>query len=364
MGLFELSGQIRKVVGVVGLIIIIIAFLWFLWLGLRGIYRAIFPQARPTPIASFGKISKPGFPKSNVDIKNTVFSIEIPEGNLPVTPTKLNVYPILRPAGTLSSLDEAKERAKSIGFRESPVKLSEVSYSWKDPKVKARSLVINIVTGELTYQFDYKKDSSILQGRFNSDEDDIIKRAKRFLQRSKSLTQDIESGSTKINFYKITSKKLSSVTSFSEANGVEVLFFRKPIDDKYPIVQSNPQTSYVKVLFGPNFQKENGVIRAEFAYWNFDFSSPSLYPLKTAQTAWEEFQQGKASFVMGSNTKYDEIFLTQVSLAYFESKSYHPYAQPVFVFTGNGSSNGSNKEFSAYLPAVSNDYLIGAETSQ
>jgi len=54
---------------------------------------------------------------------------------------------------------------------------------------------------------------------------------------------------------------------------------------------------------------------------------------------------------------YQEVFLENVELAYFETKSYQPYAQPIYIFRGSGVSNNKLVEFVAYLPAVSNDLL-------
>jgi hypothetical protein len=341
----------------VGVFILAILFLWTLWIGLRGVYRAIFPSTPTTPSASFGTISSPNLTASKVNLTKTVFNVELPEGSLPETPTELAVYPIPKPAGTLSSLDQAIDQVRPVGFRDPPKKQSEVNYLWKDSKKPAKSIKLNIATGDFVYKYDHLKDPSILEGKFKLTDLEAIKQARKFLQKLNSFPDDLDNDLAEINFYKLKNKKRTMVTSFSEANTVEVLFFRTPIEDKYKMVQPTPNTSHVKVVLGPNLGLERGVVEAEYAYWTIDLDNPSAYPLKSSQSAWSEFQEGKASFVKGKVASYDEIFLADVYLAYYETKTYQPFLQPIFVFTGSGTTKGKLIEFEAYLPAISNEYI-------
>ena len=172
-----------------------------------------------------------------------------------------------------------------------------------------------------------------------------------------SVHDDLESGPTLINFYKQSGSKRKKVTSLSEANEVEIYFFRKALDNQYAIVQPNPNISLIRVVMGANIFKERGVVEAEYSYWPFELNNSSLYPIKNSDQAWSEFQEGKASFVKGGKESYEEIFLENVKLAYFATKSYQPYAQPIYIFTGSGISKTKLVSFVAYLPAIGNEYL-------
>ena len=357
MGLFDLSIRLRKVFGVVGLIIVTLIVLWFLWLAARVIYNYITTQEQTNPGAFFGTISPPNLPKSSVDLTRTSFQIDLPEGFLPQSPTELPVYPIPKPAGTLNSLEDAKNKVRSVGFTETPTRLSEAVYSWKDPINDAKSITMNIASGEFTYRYNLKKDPEIIEGKFIIDEVEAVRKGQQFLHRLGSFPEDLNDGPTVINFYRQKGTKRKRATSFSEANQVEVYYFRKSINNQYPIVQSNPDLSYIRVLLGSNLLKERGVVEADYVYWPIKYDDSSLYPIKTADQAWSEFQEGKAVFVKGVQKSYQEVFLENVELAYFETKSYQPYAQPIYIFRGSGVSNNKLVEFVAYLPAVSNDLL-------
>ena len=357
MGLFELSGQIRKVVGVIGLIILFIIFIWFLFIGIRAIYRGFNPPPPDTPIAFFGNLPAPQLPKNNPDLSAVSFNLALPEGSLPTMPAELVVYSIPRPAGTLSSLDEAIVKADKFGLEETPDKLSETNYIWKNPDKPAKTLNMNIITGEYIYKYNPTIDPEILKGKFKISAEKAVKEAEKFLRRVDSWPKDLEGGKTSLKFYKQVGKKRSKVSSFSEANEVEVLLYRKPIEDTYPLVQANPSTSLVRVILGTNSSLERGIVETGYTYWKFDLNSSTPYPIKTSQQAWDDFQQGRASFVKGNQDAFSEISLASISLGYFEAKPYQPYLQPVFIFEGIGISKGKKVEFTAYLPAVIDEYI-------
>ncbi|MEX0616330.1 MAG: hypothetical protein WD231_00790 [Candidatus Woykebacteria bacterium] len=357
MGLFELSSQIRKGIGWIGLAIVVLFVLWLIWLGLRGLYRAVFPAPQVNPKAAFGKLSPPSLPNVKANLEKASFKIDTIQGVLPSLPAELPVYQIPRPGGTLTSLDEANAKAKLFGFTSPPKKISETAYLWTDSKLKAKSLRSNIVAGEFLYKYDPSQDPSILKGPFKITEQDATREALAFLRRVKALPEELDQEKTKINFYKITGKKMVKVTSFSESNAVEILFFRKPIAEKYQIFQANPNTSLVRVVLGANLSKEGGVLEAEFIHWNVNFGSSSTYPLRGVENAWRDFQQSNASFIKGALTSFEEISLADISLAYFETKAYQPYLEPIYVLEGTGSYKNSTVEFVAFLPAVADEYL-------
>ncbi len=357
MGLFELSTRLRKVFGVVGLIIVTLVVLWLIWLGARAVYNFIGTQEQTNPETFFGAISTPILPKSNVDLTNTSFQIDLPESSLPSTPEELAVYPIPRPTGTLTSLEDANNTVRGVGFKDKPKRNSEAVYTWVDSKNTAKSIKMNIASGEFTYKYDLKKDQKIIQGRFTIDKAGAIRKAQQFLGRLGSFPKDLSDGPKVVNFYKQIGSKRTKVTSFSEANEVEIYFFRKSINDQYAIVQSNPDLSLIRVLLGTNLFLERGVVEAEYVYWPFELDNSSIYPIKTSEEAWSDFQQGKASFVKGIRGSYEEIFLEKVELAYYETKSYQPFAQPIYIFSGAGISKNKLVEFVAYLPAVRDEHL-------
>jgi hypothetical protein len=161
VGLFELSKNLKSVFGIIGLIIITLGVLWILWIGAKGIYTFITSQEDTNPDVFFGTITSPTLPKSDVDLTKAKFQIDLPEGSLPQVPPELKVYPIPKPKGTLTSLEDAKATVKKLEFRDDPKKNSEGVYSWIGTENKAKSIRMNIASGEFVYKFNIKKRSRI-----------------------------------------------------------------------------------------------------------------------------------------------------------------------------------------------------------
>ncbi len=359
MGLYDLSAQIRKILTAATVFVLFLAALWVAWIGLKGLYRLVFESKNAHPVAYYGKLSAPPLPLAKAGLTNTSFNFALPEGTFPATPKTMPVYPVPIPTGTLSSLDEANKKAHSLGFDSVPKRISDISYSWKDSNFKAKSFQMNIVTGSFLYKFDPLKDHRILKGIFQFDTSgDAVQEGIRFLKKSGSYLDDLQSGPTSLNFYKLSlkTKKRSRVTSFSEASLVEILFYRQSISNKYPFVQVNPSSSLIRVVLGTNLGIEDGVVEAEFNYWPINYNESSPYPIKDGASAWQDFQQGKASFVKGARKSYSQIFLGDMYLGYYETRNYQAFLQPVYVFTGSGKYKNNLYPFIAYLPAVSSDY--------
>lgn len=359
MGLFELSDFVRKIIAGIFILILAIILLWILWPVLRSTLNVVLPTQTEVPKTSFGRLNPPDLPNTNVDLSKTTFNLDLEGGKSPEVPLELSVYPITNPTSNDSNLENAKEIAKKYDLIESPKKLSSGSYLWTDVNIPARSLKINIITGEYTYTFDSTKDTSILNGKFEITESELIDRAKNFLNEVDSFPQDFEGGKTKVNLFKQKGKKRVKVSSLTQANAVEVLFFRKPLEDKYELVGSNLNSSLIKIVLSPNSSRLNGVLDVRFVNWSINFGGASLYPLKSADTALGDFQKGKASFVIGAKKSFTSINVADVSIAYFETRSFQPYLQPIFVFKGTGITQGKSVGFIAYLPAVNDEFIEG-----
>ena len=132
------------------------------------------------------------------------------------------------------------------------------------------------------------------------------------------------------------------------ANIVEVDFFL-PDRNGIPVVTSSYYNSpnYVMYLINNSLQT---VIKAQIRYFDRSQDQVGLYPLRTAQQAWDDLQKGNGS-VVSSQAQEGEIKIQKVFLAYYESEKYQEYIQPVYVFLGSN-------EWVAYVSAVSEAYLI------
>ena len=126
-------------------------------------------------------------------------------------------------------------------------------------------------------------------------------------------------------------------------------FFRKSFDD-LPSVTKNPDQANVWFMVSGSTEKGKEVVAGEFHHFPVEESNNSTYPIKDAQTAWEELSQGKASIAkLGSNQNKKSITIRRIYLAYYDPPTSTDFYQPIVVFEGDSG-------FVAYLPAVISDY--------
>lgn len=139
---------------------------------------------------------------------------------------------------------------------------------------------------------------------------------------------------------------LQKATSLADSNLLQVDLYRKALNNLpivYPKLEQSLISLRVKKDTDPNLQ----IVQANFAYKPIDETKASTYPVKTAQQAFAELQEGDAYISSDSSAK-GTIALQKVYLAYYEGDDAIPYLLPVFVFEGNN--------FQAFVSAISQDW--------
>lgn len=343
--LTEASIAARKGIrySIYGIILIIIA---------RGIilsgislYKKVFPPPPTPPTVAFGKLSK--IPFSEKQKVNLTFTIETPEGGIPVFPDQKKVYFMPKTSSNLLSLDFAQDKATRLGFDIQPQQTTESLYKFYH-KTAPATLETNIITGSFSLSYDLNADPTPISVRPPLPE--IARNSvKTFLSAASLYPKDIETGRFESRYLKTQAGGFISALSQSEANLVRVDLFRKNYDD-LPVV--TPITSEGNVWFMVSGVRERGkeIIAGEYHYFPVDESQFSTYPIKTGEAAWQEFSSGNyypAS--MGSAMEGENIKIRKIYLAYYDAGVYTEFFQPVYVFEGD-------KDVVGYVPAVTSDY--------
>src|SRR5581483_5327368 len=137
-------------------------------------------------------------------------------------------------------------------------------------------------------------------------------------------------------------------TSLSDSSFIQVDFHRKPLED-LPILNPYPQPSLLSFLVRTAPEKKLAIVEGHFSYKPLDKTTSATYPIKTAQQAFTELQEGKAYILPGS-TKSSRIAIQKVYLAYYEGSDSVRYFLPIFVFEGENS-------FVAYVEAIQDQWL-------
>ncbi len=324
--------------------IIIFILLRGFFLSAVAIYKRIFPPP-PTPATVlFKKLPKLPFPEKNILPIN--FAIETSTGNIPNFPLLSNVYFMPRISSNLLSLDFAKEKAKKLGFTDEPQQVTESIYKFANMENPA-ILETNIISGSFSISYDLNIDSTPIEVRPSQPE--IAASTIKSYLNSASLFPDDLSGPIEHKFLKTQAGGFVPALSLSDANLVRIDLFRKNIND-LPSVTPNPKNGNVWFMVSGARERGKDIIAGEYHYFPIDESQNSTYPIKTGEQAYNELKSGNyypASY--GTAVESDNIKIRKIYLAYYDAGVYVPFYQPIYVFEGD-------KDFVAYIPAVTSDY--------
>lgn len=312
---------------------------------LVGIYKKIFPPPPPTPTVAFGKLPKLPFPERAK--MNLSFALETPEGGLPTVPNIVKVYFMPKLSANLLSLDFAKERARDLNYDSNPETVSESVYKFYN-KSSPSVLQTDIITGAFSLSYDLKADPTPLSVRPVAPEV-AANIAKTFLDNASLLPEDL-TGPTAHQFLKHEAAGLVPGISISDSNLIKIHLFRKNYDDMTSLTPS-PNEGNIWFIVSGLRERGKDLIAGEYHYFPVDETQSSTYPIKSPEIAWQEFISGNyytASF--GSAVEGEAIKIRRVYLAYYDAGVPTDFFQPIYVF------EATDKNFVAYIPAVTSDY--------
>lgn len=305
------------------------------------------PKSVITP-SLFGKINPPEIKEATTSA-NFTFTLDTVEGQPVTTTDSAKVYFLPQPTTRFGYREKIYLMAKAFGFNTEEVKhkLAGNIALFDDGN---QSLSINIANFNFKYDSKLKLSSLTLVSSFIPSKKEIENKAIDFLKKVGRYPDELAIGTTRIIYLKYDERLDSyvNVENRSEANLVEVDFYRAD-PDGISIVSPrffNSQ-NYVIMLF-----TETGyeVIKSQIAFFEKSESQVDLYPVKSAELAWEELKNGKGKVVAATQGKKN-IVIKKISLGYFDPDAYQSFLQPVYVFLGDNN-------FVGYVPAISNQYLI------
>lgn len=329
--------SLTKLIGIPLFVIIIIL------IGVQ-IKQRLTPAPPPPPEVGFGKLPQIPFPKQTIDHKIN-FSLNTLSGNLPNFPDRLKVYQFASSEPDFFSLDKAKTKVSQLGFTSPPKKLSEDSYQWINGDPLSHKITFNI------FSFDFKYSSSFLadpklQFLTNSlDEKTSINTAQSFMEKLSLNLNDMDSNKISTSLFVIKNYTLLPASSISSSNIVRVDFFQKDVDN-LPIVYPRPSKSIINFFVGELQNQSPEVLEANFSHKTISNLS-STYPIKKADVAFEQLNQGKA--YLASYSGDQNISIKNIYLAYYIQED-QEFLMPIIVFEG---SNG----FVGYVLAVNDEWV-------
>jgi len=341
--LTEISVTTRKSIryAIFGTIFLIVARMFAL-AGFK-VYRYFFPAPPPPPTVSFGKLPAIPFPVSK-SIENVSFTLETPEGGLPKIRAQSTVYVMPKPAPNLTALQTATENAVGLGFNSLAEEISQTLYRYRH-KTSPSYLEYDISSDTFSISYDLATDPTPLE-RIPPAAEVAASSVRSYLSSPGILPEDLI-GPINSEFLKISENSLVKALGQSDADLVKVSLFRAPLDE-IPSVTPRFDESNVWFMVSGSRERSKQFIAAEYHYFPVDETQSSTYPIKTAEQAWEELQEGNG-FVVNKPTTED-VTIRRIYLAHYDPGIPYDFYQPVIVFEGDG-------EFVAYVSAVTSEYL-------
>lgn len=314
----------------------------------KDIYKKLFPPKEEPPTVAFGKLPSISFPeRSKFDMN---YALELPEGSLPTLPNQLKVYVMPEPESDIKTLDDAKTKAKNLGFNPEGKQLFEtIPNVYIFPKRnEPSSLTMNIITGTFSVSYNINENSSVLNSVPPSSETSI-ERVYAFLRGGGIIAEDLSNGNATTKYLKTEAGKFIPAVSLSDAQLTKVNLFRKNYGANENIIPVTPEMPEANVWFILAGGKGNQIIAGEYHYFAIDGTKSATYPLKTSEIAWEELKSGKAFIANAGGNLNSNVIIRKVYLAYYDAGQYIQYYQPVVVFEGDN-------DFYAYVPAITDEY--------
>lgn len=347
MSLTELSYYLRKLFPffLIGLLIILIIFYFF-----RVLFSYLESQKQKVlyinPI--FGKIQKPVFDNATSSAQ-FLFTFDTIEGK-PVTATdSAKIFFVPAPTAKFGYREKLYLIAKTLGF---DAKSLQYRLNGKEAIFgnEKQTLTIDVANFNFTYEYRFASDDAEFRYTSNPTKSTSETKASDFLKSIGRYPEEFARGKTNAIFvyYTPSIKQMRIVEKSQEANAAEVDYYTPDIDG-IPVVSSQYPNShnYVVMSFHSNDIK---VLKAQIRFFEQSQEQIGIYPLKSAEKAYEELRSGKG-FVTHFSVETNNVVIKKMFLAYFDKPLYQTYLQPVYVFLGDN-------DFVGYVPALRDDYFI------
>ncbi|OGY18769.1 MAG: hypothetical protein A2900_02025 [Candidatus Chisholmbacteria bacterium RIFCSPLOWO2_01_FULL_50_28] len=307
-------------------------------------WKRLHPPPPPPVTVEFGKLPALFPSTEKPEIK---FRLETATGKLGEFGPQALVYLIPAKRGNLLALERATDLAKKMEFISEPTN-SGTLYRWTKDKPLPSSLEIDIVSGDFTFDANWRVEPQLLTTSIAPSESEAIASARGWLSGMGLLEDDLEVGETRVTYLKVLGTDVVIAASPSEAQFVRVDLFRVNLEDAR-ILPSNPDDGLVFVVALGSRYGRSQVVHGEYRYFPVDYTQTATYPLISVDTAWKRLAEGKA-FLAILPKDLSEIAIRKVSLDYFDPPEAGLFLQPIFVFEGDGG-------FVGYVAAVSDEWI-------
>lgn len=352
--LTEVADVTRK--AVIGLGVFVVVFIVgsvTLRLG-RQLWMTLNPEEPPPPTVGFGLLPVPRFPAKDVDGLEYVF--EIPQGALVTFGDRAKVFFSAGTRSNLLALERAKKQATALGFVFEPEMVSGTVYRWNKTVPLQSVLEMDINTGNFTMEVAWETDPGFLQKKLVLNEKQAVSEAKSYLTRAGFLKGDLEEAVVETTLLTASGGEFVQVSSVSEADFIQVDFFRASIVDPNPafvdgdetetarVLTKDPEMGLARILYSGSRGQGERIVSAEVKYTEVLYEQIETYPVIQPGQAWEYLANG-SGYVAREPSIGNKVVVRRMELGYYDQVEEQSYLIPMYVFYGDN-------EFVGYVPAI------------
>lgn len=342
MTLHKVVEESKLLLKLLALLTLSLVFLFFLVRIGTAIKEYFFPTPPSPPTVSFGKLSPINFPQS-ITNKKLNYSIDTLSGTIPQSSDRATIYKVASSAQNLLALKRTQDKISPLGFKSSPVALSQSEYKWQSQD-GSKILLFDVLTHNFTYTVTSPTKENVYIRSSFQDKENAIKVAQNFIEQFTPFPKDVDVTKSKTSMLVYKDNNLQQASSIGNTKIIRVDFFQNNIDD-FPIFYPTPPYSSMYVYVAGR-EVEPIITNSSFFYFSLDKSA--TYPIKKSNEAFEELKKGNAYIARYDGTSGD-IAIKNVQLGYFVSSENQAFLMPIFEFVGNG--------FTAYVSAVIDEWI-------
>lgn len=371
MSLTTTSKKFKKGVKIFGVLFVLYyVFIFIIIPNSKQFIRKILPEKNP-PNPIYGQLDPLKFSRKQITNESPRYVLDTKDGRLPTNiPTKVTVYKIRKPLFSYLAGTEAEANAKLLGFSTNDLTsdLKGDSLKWKS-LLSGGELEIKKSTGQIKLETNFAirpeeyKPGNINPQAAKAYSVDILKKLNRFEPEYSSENSPV------ITLGKINNNVISNTLIFADAQFARADFYRSI--NKLPVLGPDPSQGLIQIylknptLTGSAFNYPKVNINPN----SIDTESEATYPIIYPDEAWNEVRRNNGIIVSirpkdgnvfekTPPTRVENIYITNISLAYYETPEYMPYLQPIYVFEGNYTTKGSNNgEITLYFPAITKEFV-------
>ncbi|MBI2086430.1 hypothetical protein HYT74_03750 [Candidatus Daviesbacteria bacterium] len=304
-------------------------------------YLSHLPPVEEKPDIKFGLLPTPEFPQTQTSSSNFSYSLDTTTGSLPKIGEDpgfekiIKVYFISQTFATLLAPEKSQNLAEKFNILTPPNIINETHYQFNDG---GKNLTVNLDNGNFTFTQE-----ATISAQVNlEDESKLVADFKQTLSFLGVLNNDLNNGRTKIVLLKVEGDKFVPTTIRQDAQATQISLWPASIDQKSIFTPDFNKSLVWGIVLGSADKLENH-LSLNFTYYPIDTTTFATYPIKSAESAFDDLKNGKGAVII--EPRKPQVSITSVYLGYYLPENYNPYLQPIFVFEG--------PDFVSFVPAIS-----------